>query len=267
MDALLDSNKTLSPEKQKLYFGAAAAVYVLLFLSCVQTVHDHSWVLLLGLYVELAGLSIVCFNILRSKSLAGLSQSFLLSYTIATTARFYANMIHPAYLPGDQPAEHNTYRILEVFYVLQFWGLLLSSMTWGKDTVDKDLQGRPEIMFFGAALALVACVARPGVLRPFYLDIIWTYGLYVESLAVVPQLLLFRQKNCRSFILHFFAAVAIGKGLQFFFWFWYFGLEMGRSFLLIHVVCYGVNLLLMSKFIHRYFKEMQSVPLPIFSMK
>jgi len=70
------------------------------------------------------------------------------------------------------------------------------------------------------ALAL-ALLLHPSLNSNFFTDTAWTFALYLEAVAIFPQLLVFRRqqdKEVETFTANFVFAAALSRALNFLFW-------------------------------------------------
>ena len=68
---------------------------------------------------------------------------------------------------------------------------------------------------------LLALAAHPNLNKNFVSDVAWTYALYLEASALVPQLVLLRQRAAvlaDRLTAHFVAALGCGRLLECLFW-------------------------------------------------
>ncbi len=72
---------------------------------------------------------------------------------------------------------------------------------------------------FAFALA-AAIIIRPSISRRWILNFVWVFAFYVETFAIVPQLMLFIKKGgeIEDFTGHFVAALGISRVFSLFFW-------------------------------------------------
>merc|ERR1711935_143575 len=68
---------------------------------------------------------------------------------------------------------------------------------------------------------ILTCLVHPSLNSDFLSDVAWTYAMYLESVALMPQLFMF-QKQASGVVelltAHFVAALGFGRVMEFFFW-------------------------------------------------
>ena len=68
---------------------------------------------------------------------------------------------------------------------------------------------------------LLAMLLHPSLNSNWVTDVAWTFALYLEAVAILPQLFLFqssREKEVEPYTANFVFCVAVSRALHFFFW-------------------------------------------------
>jgi ER lumen protein retaining receptor len=77
------------------------------------------------------------------------------------------------------------------------------------------------VLFIVVPAAVLALLLHPALNGNWYTDVAWTLALYVEAVAILPQLLMFqksREKEIELFTANFVFFTAVARSLHFFFW-------------------------------------------------
>jgi len=248
----------------ELQIAVALVVGVsLLFSLVVQTYRDHSYQLMMASYIQLLGLLVVAREIHVTRSARGLSLHMILCYLMAVTARFCSIGFENHYMPGDHESEHRMYQILEFATLATVAYIAYQARVQYYDTYDLDLDQIKPLHLALPALVL-ACVYGPNWNESSLSNVAWSFALYLEAVAVMPQLVMFTMgKKPASFMAHFLFVVAVAKALAFGFWSWYFYTYAVPECIYI-VGSQAVQLVIMGDFIYRYVHCVASqIPLPL----
>jgi hypothetical protein len=157
------------------------------------------------------GFLILLFRVNTYGSVSGLSKNSIICYTICVTMRFFSISFWEGYLPYDKTGDL-IYRISE-FVTMCCCGMTLyyihsrykKSYNWDLDTFTW--------YFFAIPTFIFAVLFHPALNSFFLADIPWTYSLYLESLAMFPQLDLFRKKGgeIETFTSHYVASSGVSR--------------------------------------------------------
>jgi ER lumen protein retaining receptor len=77
------------------------------------------------------------------------------------------------------------------------------------------------LLYIVVPAAVLALLLHPSLNGNWYTDVAWTLALYVEAVAILPQLLMFqkaRDKEIELFTANFVFFTAVARALHFFFW-------------------------------------------------
>lgn len=140
---------------------------------------------------------------------------------------------YEGYLPFDKSGDW-FYQTCEVFALLQVCALLVAVVvvfprSYGRDA---DTFGTTNYTpsQFGALWLVLSSLALAALLHPnlngnFFTDTAWTFALYLEAVAVMPQLFMFQrsqrsreEKEVEFFTANFAFCIALGRLFQFCFW-------------------------------------------------
>lgn len=74
--------------------------------------------------------------------------------------------------------------------------------------------------YFAIPFLFLALLFHPSLDSAFDADVAWTFSLYLESMAMFPQLYLFRKKGGEIdyFTSHYVACSGLSRVVQFVFW-------------------------------------------------
>jgi len=139
------------------------------------------------------------------------------------TLQFYEG-----YLPFDKSGDwfYQACELVALAQVLALLGamLFLYPRSYGRAADAFGAVYIPEqfgVVWLVAGAALLGALLHPNLNGNFATDTAWAFALYLEAVAVLPQLFMFqksREKEVEFFTANFAFCVAVGRLLQFFFW-------------------------------------------------
>lgn len=204
------------------FFTVSIFVYYLL------SAGDFSFLMTYGAMSRMFGFGILLVKMYTSKRASGVSAKTLQLYCIVFVSRLSSIVRHEGYLPYDKSGDW-LYHWIEFFGLFFSAGALYGCLKQFNSTYQKDVDKFGEMnvpegygaVYLACPILLLAMVIHPNLNTDFLSDVAWTYSMYLESLALVPQLYMFqKQKNGVVELLtaHFVAALGFGRILEFAFW-------------------------------------------------
>merc|ERR1712071_207111 len=245
---------------------------VSIFVYYVLSGGDFSFLMTYGAMSRMFGFGILIVKMFTSKRASGVSAKTLQLYCIVFVRRLSSIIRHEGYLPYDKSGDW-------LYHVVEFLSLLFSSAAlWAclskyKQTYQADLDKFGELnvpkgygaLWLGVPVLIVSCIFPPSLNNDWFSDVAWTYSMYLESVALIPQLYMFqKQKNGVVELLtaHFVAALGFGRMLELAFWIYsYHELADHSGSRLpgyLAVFSQAVQLLLMIDFFWYYFKAVKN---------
>ncbi|CAK4081390.1 unnamed protein product [Aphanomyces euteiches] len=232
---------------------------------------DFSFLMTFGAFVRAFGFGILIFKSLTQKSVAGLSLKTLQLYAFVFFFRLCSITRYQGYLPYDRSGDW-LYTFIE-FLALALTAAVIFLVTVqfrGSYDFKYDTFGHLHVPSeYGIAYILVPCILLGMLIHPnlnlnWFADVSWTIALYIEAIAILPQLFMFQKRGggtVESCISHWIYALAFGSFLHL--WFWLFSYhELGEKNA-GHHVGYTVifvqigHMLMMGDFLYYYFKSMK----------
>jgi len=180
---------------------------------------EFTAVLTLSVMVQALAFILLQMQISNSRSVAGISGKALTMHAIKLCCRLGSSLFLDGYLPTDQSGDwiYQLGDVLSLFMVLQIlysiYGAHKASYQFEADTLDI----RNIIM--GAVV--LAVLIHPDMNSWTFFDVLWTTHLYVDAVAMVPQLWMISQMGgqVKGFTAHYMAATMLGNFLSALFWF------------------------------------------------
>jgi hypothetical protein len=179
---------------------------------------DFSFLLTLSGIIQMFGFFIIAMSCYTNRSVSGLSKQTILCYAISFAAKCISILFYEGYLPYDSSGDF-IYRLVEVLAL--GIAILVYTFVSGKfkGTYNWDLDNINAIVLIVPTLILSIFV-HPSLNNNFLADSAWTFALYLESIAMFPQLYLFSKKGgeIETFTSHFVASQALSRFFAFVFW-------------------------------------------------
>lgn len=231
--AIMDKGKALAASATKsrmlapwLGFFLLSSVVYLAFSD-----GDFSFLLTYASLTRCFGITLLVAKMQRSRSGAGLSAKTLHAYAVVFVARLTSIFRHEGYLPYDRSGDW-VYHCVEVASLVAtsaalflLHGAYARTYEDGNDSFG-NVAGLPPrfgaVCVIGPTL-LFAALFHPSLNKDFLSDTAWTYAMYLESFAILPQLFLFQKqsKTCATvdpLIGHFVAALGFSRIVEMGFW-------------------------------------------------
>lgn len=227
---------------------------------------DFSFLLTYAGIARVFGLLLLNAKIETSKNAAGVSLKALECYAAVFMMRLWSILRHEGYLPYDRSGDW-------LYHCVEFASLGLTIvacyLVGGRYRASYDdksdcfgnLYVPPQ---FGAAYLLVPCllgavIMHPNLNKDFISDMSWTFSMYTESLAIVPQLYMFQKQSSNTvepLISHFVFTLGFARLVEMAFWlssFHELASENGTKLVgIIVLVVQFVHIALMADFFYFY---------------
>jgi len=205
-------------------------------------------------------LSFALVNVqLASNGVSGISARTLAVYAFALGFRLSSTLFLDGYLPLDDTGNY-MHQIGDIGSLGMCLFALREVLTRHRSSreIESDTILSVKNLVFGSIAA--AILIHPDLNDWATFDILWTSGLYADTVAMVPQLLLISKAGqVPKYTAHFIMAMAVSK--LFSAWFWYYGAE---NIARLHggfcwssvaiIVAHAVQFLLLADFGYYYVK-------------
>jgi len=233
---------------------------------------DFSFLMTYGAMARMFGFGILNVKTFTSKRATGISAKSLQLYSIVFIFRLSSILRHEGYLPYDKSGDW-LYHFIEFASLSFCLSALYGVLVMFKDSYQPDADKFGELnvppgygaVYLAGPVFLLACLIHPNLNSDWFSDVAWTYSMYLESAALIPQLYMFqKQKNGVVELLtaHFVAALGFGRILEFAFWVYsYHELSSSSGTLIpgyLAVLAQFMQLVLMIDFFWYYFKAVKN---------
>ena len=204
------------------FFSASLVVYSLL------SGGDFSFLMTYGAMSRMFGFGILNVKTFKSQRATGVSIKSLQLYCLVFFFRLTSIIRHEGYLPYDKSGDW-LYHVIEILALIFTASALYGCMVPFKSTyqADQDRFGEMNVppgtgaIYIAGPVLVIALFIHPNLNADFLSDTAWTYAMYLESCALIPQLYMF-QKQASGVVelltAHFVAALGFGRLMEFLFW-------------------------------------------------
>jgi ER lumen protein retaining receptor len=205
---------------------------ICLFIYHFMSDKDFSFLMTLGSIAASFAFVMLFLKMMNQGNCAGISLKSMQMYTIVFFFRFISIFRHEGYLPFDKTGDW-MYQTVEFASLALCSGCLYLMYSKYKATYDPNLDAfgamdpvpsQFGIVWLVAPALLLALLVHPNLNNVWVTDVSWTFALYCESVAVLPQLYMFQkgdggaQKRVESFISHYVFALGFSRAMNLWFW-------------------------------------------------
>jgi uncharacterized protein with PQ loop repeat len=235
-------------------FALCAAVVLLKF-----TDHDFSLVLTMSTSLQCLGFFLLYQKAKTQKSVEGLSSRTLEMYVLVLCFRLSSTLVKNGYLPVDRSGDW-VYQLADIGSLVIVLALLVLIHKKYKGTYDAGNDTMPIFNFIPACVLMAICVHGDLNDSPFF-DVMWTIGLNLDTIAMLPQLWLLTKLggNVDALTSHFVALQVLSRCCSFAFWFYgYVEITPEHQFNAagyMIIVAHLAQLLLSADFMYYYVKS------------
>jgi len=196
-------------------FALCAAVVLLKF-----TDHDFSLVLTSSAALQCLGFFLLYQKAKKQKSVEGLSSRTLEMYVLVLCFRLSSTLVKNGYLPVDRSGDW-VYQLADIGSLVIVLALLVLIHKTFKSTYDAANDTMPIHNFIPACVLLAICIHGDLNDSPFF-DVMWTIGLNLDTIAMLPQLWLLTKLggDVEALTSHFVALQVLSRCCSFAFWFY-----------------------------------------------
>lgn len=225
MDAAVFLETLKDPEKLKRFtqrnIGAIKAWSG--FVGCIFVLYwlfsdgDFSFMMTLSSLIGMFSFLMVVATIEGNKACKGVSLKMIECYFVLTLSRLCSIIPFEGYLPYDKSGDW-LYQTVEAISFCLTGTVVYFCRSRFKDTYQAEADYINHFFLIIPAF-LLSLVLHPSLNAFKPADVSWTFALYLESIACLPQLFMFhRQMQVEPFMSHFLMGQALSKAVSFVFW-------------------------------------------------
>mmetsp|Transcript_22544 Transcript_22544/g.21773 ORF Transcript_22544/g.21773 Transcript_22544/m.21773 type:complete len:297 (+) Transcript_22544:101-991(+) len=177
-------------------FLTSSLIVFLIFSS-----RDFSFLLTYASFMRCFGFGLLNVKMWSGKSGKGVSLKTIQLYAVTFSIRLLSILRHQGYLPFDKTGDW-FYHLIEIVSLVSCCFAMYGMVGPLKSTYEEkyDKFGSLHIPNeFGALYCIVPCgllalFFHPTLNREFFSDVCWTYSMYLEAVAMLPQIFMFQKQ-------------------------------------------------------------------------
>jgi len=203
--------------------GLSYAVFAVLGCCALHWASDRTFstLITLGAAFQCLGFCLLRLKIRKQKGVQGISSRTLQMFVVAYVCRLYSTLQYNGYLPVDRSGDW-MYQLVDVVALLVICSILFAMHGFPRAlsrTYEKEMDSC-QIMWLLVTCCALSYAIHPHLNNRQIPDMMWTMSLYVEAVAMVPQLFMLTKKGgvVESLASHYIAAVFIARCLYLSFW-------------------------------------------------
>jgi len=183
---------------------------------------EFSSVLTMSVFAQCLAFVLIGMQINNAKSVAGISGKTMILQALALCFRLSSTLFLDGYLPLDKTGDM-MYQIVDVASLLMVLHILQCIYKTHKHSYDQEFDT------MDVKNMVIGCVALAVVIHPDLndwaaFDIIWTVSLYLDTVAMLPQLFMSNKiGKVPAYCSHYIAATLVSRAFSA--WFWFYGAE------------------------------------------
>jgi hypothetical protein len=137
--------------------------------------------------IQCLGFCLLLLQVIRGRGTKSISLRTLVLYVILLSFRLYATCLYESYIPVDRSGDY-LYQTIEATSLVLVIATLYKMLNLCED--DFPREDKLSIVGLLALCGAAAAYVHPNLNETFVADSSWTFSIYVESFAMVPQLFL-----------------------------------------------------------------------------
>jgi ER lumen protein retaining receptor len=225
----MEKVKNIMTDPQSLYFEVRRKRKDIIFWTIVVSLigfvyfllsdKDFSFLLVLSSTVQMFSFLVIIYKVYSCQSCSGLSNNSFICYLIVLLSRLSSTLFYNGYLPADSAGDW-FYQLTEIVSLFTCITLIYMVSKTHRDTADteKDTFNYKYVAIPALALALLV---HTSLNRNFLTDVFWSNSMYLETVALIPQLIVFRSKGgvIESYTSHYVALQGLSRLFSLLFWY------------------------------------------------
>lgn len=205
-----------------------AMVLLVLFVYHMFSDGDFSFLLTLGSMVRMFAFVILAYFLVAKRSVSGVSFKFLQCYIGVFCFRLSSILFYEGYLPFDRSGDF-IYQAFEVLSLVAVIACVFCIIGPFKHTYEKEHDkfgtwwGVPSelgVIYTLIPTFLLSLIFHPSLNSNMLTDTAWTWALCLESVAILPQIVMFMSKGgvVDEWTSHVVASLGLARFFQLVFW-------------------------------------------------
>jgi hypothetical protein len=206
-----------NPKKLRSQLSKPSFKYWIIAVLCTSGIYaffsdgDFSFLLTLATLSRTLGFGTIVLKLASQNSTSGLSFASFACYLLVLAGRLSSTLFKQEYLPFDSSGDW-FYQVCEIVSLLMCLYICSRLKHSREDIVPAS--------FLVIPCLVLALIAHPTLNSFFPTDCAWGFAMYLESVALIPQLLLLKKRkgDVEVFSSHFIAACGASQLFSMIFW-------------------------------------------------
>lgn len=268
-DIISDPNNIifeLKKKKKDIIFWLALVVFMVVIYFTLSS-GEFSFILVLASITQMASFFIIAQKVFNYQNSSGLSLNTMISYLIVMVARLSSTLFYSGYLPSDEAGDW-FYQLCEVISLILVIVNIFFITTTYKDTAESETEDSIDYKILAVPCLILALLVHTSLNRNLVTDVAWSFSMYLEGVAIFPQLHLFQKKGgqIESYTSHYVSLQGLNRLLTLMFWYYTYeelNEENEDSYSFFHtytgyflIFSQVLQLFLMVEFYYFYFKSL-----------
>lgn len=219
------ASATSSKEKGGAQNGSVVYVYLGFACAAALTYQSHydlglSTFITLSVALQLFAYSLLTLKVVQQHSVKGISGKALQCHAVVYTFRLCSTTWLKGYIPSDTTGDY-LYQLTDILSLTTVLYLVYLVFKKHKQTYQEEHDSF-EIGYLLSSCFLLAVLLHPDLNdRPLF-DTLWTFALYVDVVAMMPQLWMMSKVGGELDALngHYIAAIAASRAVSLSFWYY-----------------------------------------------
>jgi ER lumen protein retaining receptor len=200
-------------------------VYLVFFSCCIIAYQSHrtigcSTLITLTVALQFLAYSLLAVKVIQQQSVSGVSAKALQCHAVVYIARLSSTTWLKGYLPMDGTGSW-LYQLIDAMSLAMVLVLLYHVFRRYRATYSAE-QDDFEIGYLLGVCLILAVVFHPNLNRRPFFDVMWTFALYVDMVAMMPQLWVITKLGVGAKIEllngHYIMAIAASRAVSLYFW-------------------------------------------------
>lgn len=267
-DMISDPNNImfeLKKKKKDLIFWFSLVIFMAVIYFTLSS-GEFSFILVLASIIQMASFFIIAQKVYNYNNSSGLSLNTMICYLLVMLGRLSSTLFYNGYLPSDEAGDW-FYQVCEVFSLVLVVVNIFFITTTYKDTAEAESDDAVDFKFLAVPCLILALLVHTSLNKNLITDVAWSFSMYLEGVAIFPQLYLFQKKKgqIESFTSHYVSLQGLNRLLTLIFWYYTYeelNEEIEDSYSFFHtytgyflIFSQVIQLLLMVEFYYFYFKS------------
>ena len=205
-------------KRKKDVFFWIIAITIITFITIFISSQDYSFLLVLSSLTQMFAFIIVVIKVYTFQNSSGLSINTLICYALLLSARLFTNLLFSGYLPSDNSGDW-FYQLTEFISLLSVLLLIFLTLNTYKETSDY-MNDKVHYYYLAIPSFILSCIVHTSLNGFLPTDITWCFSMYLEAVAIFPQIQLFivKKGQIETYTSHYVALCGLSRFLSLIFW-------------------------------------------------